>query len=369
VRRHITILPALLLLAMPVSAAVRFADWSPQSAGALLVESAEHDRLVMVVITQPDWCPGCIALDRDLLRNPEAHDVAELTRDWTVMEVLGYDEPDATFLAAQGLSFLGTPTTLLLRPRVGDATLGAAQQLGAIVGYPDDYLTQLERAASGHDAIAEAIARLRRDNDVESLGALAEAYLAAGDAAAARRVFKSMLLREELDGEARRRAALDAVVLATQRVEKDHERTLRELAAWAEHFPEGREDPDYVYALAWSTLALGRLEEARAILAEAYLTGDDPGQLAEYLYMVFRHPSEALLEEAEQHARRAIERFPEQAARFHAAHGRILRRQGRLAEAEEAFVSAVAKVPAQDSRHGTYLGQLEFVRRELAAAR
>jgi hypothetical protein len=359
---------AALLVTIPASGAVRFAHWSPDNIGQLLAETAAADSFVMVVITQPDWCPGCIELDRTLLRNPAAGEVAALTRDWLVLEVLGYDEPDASFIAAQGLGFLGTPTTLLLKPRKGDARLGDARQVAAIVGFPADYLERIELAAKGHDAIAEAQARLREQNDVASLQALAEAFLAAGDAAAARRVFQSLLLREDLAGDARRETALRAIVEPTQRVEKDHRRALQELALWGDAFPEGRDDPEYIYARAWAKLSLGDNDAAMALIRATYFQSDDPGMVASYLYLAFRSPGELLLEDAEARARSAIERFPDQAARFHAAHGRLLRRQGRLAEAEEAFAQAVAKAGTEHPGYGTYLGQLEFVRKERAAA-
>jgi thiol-disulfide isomerase/thioredoxin len=356
------------LLAGSAAGAVRFTDWPEQGMEAVIAEAAAHEKFVMVVITQPDWCPGCIELDRTLLRNPAADDVAELTGGWIVLEMLGYDEPDAGVIAAQGLGFLGTPTTLLLSVRNGDRRLGDARQVAAIVGFPDDYLAQLEQAAAGHDAIAEAQAQLRERNDVESLQGLARAYLAAGDAAAARRVFQSLLLRQELSAEQRRDFSLQAIVQPTQRVEKDHERALRELAAWAEAFPGGRDEPDYIYARVWSLLSLQRHDEAQALIRAAYLDSDDPDAIAQYLYLAFRAPSDLLLEDAEGRARQAVARFPEQEARFHAAHGRILRRQGRLDEAEQAFGRAVARVADDDPNRGTYLGQLEFVRNERMAA-
>jgi hypothetical protein len=361
-------LATLLLLAGPAAAAVRFSAWSGDGMDVLVAEAAAADKLIMVVITQPDWCPGCIELDRELLRNPAASEIEELTRDWVVLEMLGYDEPDAGVIAAQGLGFLGTPTTLLLNPRSGDRRLGDARQVAAIVGFPDDYLARLQQAATGHDAIAEAQAQLREHNDVESLQGLARAYLSAGDAGAARRVFQSLLLREELSEAQRRDVALQAIVQPTQRVEKDHERALQELAGWAQAFPAGRDEPDYIYARAWSLLSLKRHDDALALMREAYLDSDDPGAIAQYLYLAFRAPSDLLLEDAEARARQAVVRFPEQAARFHAAHGRILRRQGRLDEAEQAFGRAVARAADDDPNRGTYLGQLEFVRNERVAA-
>src|SRR5690606_24011401 len=137
-----------------------------------------------------------------------------------------YDEPDAGIIAAQGLGFLGTPTTLLFDPRPGDRRLGDARQVTAIVGYAGDYLQRLADAAAGHDAIAVAQARMREPNDIESMRALAIAFLAAGDADAARRVYRSLLLRPELSADERRAIALEAIVGPTQRVEKDHRRTL-----------------------------------------------------------------------------------------------------------------------------------------------
>lgn len=367
--RRIAVLLALIALSpAPAAAAVRFTDWSGEGLAALVEQAAAADRLVMVVITQPDWCPGCIQLDRELLRNPSAEAFAELTRDWVILEMLGYDQPDAGIIAEQGLGFLGTPTTLLLKPRPGQRRLGEARQLAAIVGYPDDYAARLEAAVAGHDAIAAAQAQLRERNDVESLQALAEAFLAAGDAAAARRVYQSMLWREELSDAQRRDIALEAILGPTQRVEKDHRRTLQELEAWAQAYPGAQADSAYQYARAWSLLGLGEEEQARALLREFFIDSDDPDHVASYLYLAFRSPTDGLLAAAERRARQAIEQFPEQAARFNAAHGRLLRRMGRLQEAEQAFGRAVAGVPETHPSHGTYLGQLEFVRRELAAA-
>jgi hypothetical protein len=362
---------ALLLSALVggvAAAEVRFAQWTPQNLPGLLAEAAAGGTPVMVVITQPDWCPGCIELDRALLRNPEAAEVAELTHSWLVLEIYGYDEPDASILAEQGISFLGTPTTLLLRPSPGDRRLGDSRQLASVVGFPDDYLARLERAASGHDAIAEAQARLREENDPDALEALAQAYLAAGEADAARRVYRSLLLREELSEEQQRKFALQAVTHTSQRLENDHRRTLAELDAWAERYPQGRDDPDFVYARAWAMLSLGERDAALELVRTAYLDSEDPDTVARYLYLAFRDPSELLLDEAELRARAAIEAFPGQAARFNSAHGRILRRLGRLEEAELAFRRAVELSGPDDANHGTYLGQLEFVRNQRASA-
>ncbi len=362
----LTCLAVLSLAAGAAGAAVEFAEWTPESVDQVIARAAEEDQPVMVVITQPDWCPGCIVLDRTLLRNPAAQDIATLTRDWQVLEVFGYDAPGAAFLEAQGLSFVGTPTTLLLRPEAGDRRLGEARQLVAIAGVPEDYVERLRAAAEGHDRIAAAQARVRSSQDTEAWLELARAWLEAGDAEAARRAYRSVLLRPGLTPEQQRDISLEAIVQPTQRVEKDHRRALEELEAWAAAHPGATEDDGYVYARVWSLLALERVDEARRLIETHYLSADTADALATYLYLAFRHPSEALLSDAEARARTGIERYPEQKGRLLAAHGRILRRQGRLGDAEAAFAAAVeATDPASDS-YQTYLGQLEFVRQELA---
>jgi hypothetical protein len=363
-------LAAVLLLALsaaPAAAAVRFAEWTPETISTVIEAAAARDGYVMVVITQPDWCPGCIQLDHELLRNPQAEGIAALTADWQVLEVLGYDEPDATFLAEQGLGFLGTPTTLLLRPQQGDRRLGDARQVAAIVGYPDDYEARLRQAAEGYDAIVAAQAAVRERNDVAALEALAQAYLAAGQAEPARRVFRSLLLREELTAEERRDISLRAILQPTQRVENDHARTLEELEAWAGRYPEGRSRQDFMYAKAWALLATGQLDAAASYIDDVYAGSDDADTVAQYLYLAFREPTRTLLPAAEARARAAISEFPDQAARFYSAHGRLLRRMGRLEEAEQAFAAAVDKAAPDNPSLGTYQGQLEFVRRELAS--
>ena len=367
------ILPALVMataLAAPgtpvASAAVEFTPWTPETIDDVMTQAVENDQPVMVVITQPDWCPACIVLDRSLLRNPEAVEIAALTREWQVLEVYGYDAPGAAFLESQGLSFVGTPTTLLLRPGKNDRRLGEARQMVAIAGVPEDYVDRLRAAAGGHDRIAAAQARVRSAQDTEAWLELARAYLEAGDADAARRAYRSVLLRPGLPADRQREISLEAIVQPTQRVEKDHSRALKELDAWAGAHPDATADGEFVYARVWSLLALDRISEARQLIQTHYLSADTADALATYLYLAFRHPSEVLLEDAEARARAGVERYPEQRGRLLAAHGRILRRQGRLEAAEAAFAAAVeATDPASDS-YQTYLGQLEFVRRELA---
>jgi tetratricopeptide (TPR) repeat protein len=351
----------------PATAAVRFTEWTPESLDELMAGAEAESRLVMVLITQPDWCPACIHLDRTLLRNPEARDIEELTREWVVLEVLGYDAPGVRFLEEQGLSFLGTPTTVLLKPSAGSRRLGDARQLVSIVGAPEDYVARLDRAARGHDAIAEAQAAVRESpEELEAWTGLAAAYLGAGRAEAARRTYQSVLARDDLDAERRRALWLESIILTTQRVEKNHVRALEELDTWADAEPGGQEDEDLVFARAWSLLALDRHEEARALIQRHYLAPGTADALATYLYLVFRHPTDSLLAEAEALAREGVERYPEQRGRLSAAHGRLLRRQGRLAEAEAAFAAAVAATDPSSTSYETYVGQLDYVRQELS---
>lgn len=359
---------ALHLVPGGASAAVSFTPWSADGLDALIDAAASEQRLVMVVITQPDWCPNCIRLDRELLRNAQAKEVAELTRGWTVLEVWGYDEAGASMLREQGLAFVGTPTTLLLRPSRAGATLGEAAVVSSVVGYPEDYTERLRKAAEGFDAVREAQQRVREEGTVEAFEALAEAHVEQGNAVAAGRVYQSLLLRDDLDAQQRAEMRWQMIKLVHQLVEKDHERTLAELDAYAADYPEFVATQDYAYARAWSLLEAGRDAEARALLQARFIEPGDAELLRDYLYLAFRHEAPALLSEAEAEARRGIERFPESAARFEVALGRILRRQGRLEEAEAAFARAVADAGEDSPLHTIILGHLEHVRAELQAA-
>ncbi len=353
------------LLAPAATAGVRYTHWTPDEIGSLLARQGARDGLVMVVITQPDWCPSCIELDRELLRNPDAGDIAALTKDWLVLEVFGYDADGATMLREQGLRFVGTPTTLLIRPVEGSGRLGDGKLVASIVGYPEDYAARLERASTGFDAIADAQAQARQTGSVEDFAALANAYVEHGDAAAAARVYRSLLARDDLDETTRPDLRWSLLTEVYQRVEKDHAKTLRALLAFARDYPARADEPRFSYATAWSLLELGRVADARYILKTRYLDADDADRLADYLYLVFRHPTDELLVEAEAAARAGIEKYPEQRARLTAALARILRRQGCLAEAADAFERAAELAGPEHDNYEVYLGQLEFVRSEL----
>lgn len=79
-------------------AEVVFTQWTEDNLGELLAEAGRKQQTVMLVISQTDWCPYCIRLDRDLLSNPAATDIRELTRAWMVLEIFGYDAAGARIL-------------------------------------------------------------------------------------------------------------------------------------------------------------------------------------------------------------------------------------------------------------------------------
>ena len=62
---------ALLALALPAAAAVEFAEWDPAALGDLIAEAASTQKPLLLVVTQPDWCPPCIRLDQEILGNPD----------------------------------------------------------------------------------------------------------------------------------------------------------------------------------------------------------------------------------------------------------------------------------------------------------
>ncbi len=358
---------ALFAVTPATQAAVDFTDWQGTSIPALIDRAAENETTIMVVVTQPDWCPACIELERDILGNPKATDIADLTRDWIALEVFGYDEEGAAFLAEQGLKFVGTPTTLVIRPSRDDQRLGDGTLLTSIVGNPENFVQRLADGAAGTDMVRAAQEAAREDGTVEAFEALADAYVVHGDSTAAERVFRSLLLRDDLDDEKRADIRWALITNVYQRVEKDHERTLAELRRYAVDYPARVEEGAFLYASAWSLLSLGRIEDARAILKQHYLEADDPDRLASYLYMVFRAPTGELLSEAEAAARTGIERYPEQDARLTAGLARILRRRGCLEEAEAAFDEAVRLAGPEHDNYGIYIGQRDYVRGELAA--
>ncbi len=350
-------------------AEVTFTDWDEASLGRLIKAAGEDGQVIMLVISQNDWCPDCIRLDRDLLSNPDASAIRNLSRDWLVLDVPGYDARGASVLAAHAVQFLGTPTTFILKARPDTRRLGDARVIGSIVGYTDDYMGRLEAVAAGFDALATAQTAMRESGTTNDYLTLARVYVEQGDRTNALRAFGSLLYRDDLEGDARRDVRWEMIVTVTQRVGKDHEQALAEMDRFAGVYPEFAAGAEFAYHKAWSLMALGRVDEARPILNESFRDGGDAESTYDYLYVVFRNPQSEMLQEAEVVARAAITEYPEESALFHHALGRILRREGRYEEAAEAFQQAIALANVDDEFYPVYIGQLEYVRSELAAAR
>lgn len=362
-------IPGLTLWLATAGADVTFTDWEEASLGRLISTAGEDNRFIMLVISQNDWCPDCIRLDRDLLSNPDATAIRDLTRDWLVLDVPGYDERGANVLAAHAVQFLGTPTTFILQAKPDTRRLGDARVIGSIVGYTDDYMGRLEDLAAGFDALATAQRSLRESGTSEDYLTLARVYVEQGDRANALRVFRSLLYRDDLEGEVRRDVRWEMIITVTQRVAKDHQQAVAAMDAFAGDYPDFAAGTEFAYHMAWSLMALGRVDEARPILNESFRDSGNAESTYDYLYVVFRNPQSELLQEAEVVARAAITKYPEESALFHHALGRILRREGRYEEAAEAFEQAIALANVDDEFYPVYIGQLEYVRSELAAAR
>jgi thiol-disulfide isomerase/thioredoxin len=117
-RRRTCLIPVLAVLVgttslLPVGAQAAVSFDPYKSLTEVLTTHAVDERVVMMVISQRDWCPPCIALDTELLRNPDEDELARLTEDWVVIEVNGYEEPWSAQLKQHGVDFPGTPTTLV----------------------------------------------------------------------------------------------------------------------------------------------------------------------------------------------------------------------------------------------------------------
>lgn len=348
-------------------AEVVFTQWTEDNLGELLAEAGRKQQTVMLVISQTDWCPYCIRLDRDLLSNPAATNIRELTRAWMVLEIFGYDAAGARILREHAVSFLGTPTILILRPTPETRRLGDARIVAGIVSYPDDLMTQLTAVAEGYEALTSVQAAVRKSGTVDNFVTLARVYTEQGNGPAAEHVYRSILYRQDLSEEQRREFRWEMIVRAIQRVSEDHERALTEIGRYASIYPEFVAENEYAYRLAWSLLASDRMLEARLVLNERFRDGGTADLSYDYLYLIFRYPHADLLQEAESFAHAAIAEYPAEAARFYQALGRILRRQGKFRQATDAFREAVELLEQNDENYAVYFGQLEYALSEVAA--
>ena len=376
-----SILAAVLLLAiaLPARAAIEWHEWRDTGFQAAVDQAAREKRLVALVVTQPDWCPPCIRLNAKWLQNPEDREVSPLLAGAMMLEVLGYDPPGAALLERQGVRFQGTPSLLVFRPSVPGRRLGDAELLGSVVGAPADYAERLSVIVRGQDPVAGFEAKLRSERRTLERARLAlelaDLCVSRGDAngaiAALREVREAKRAasslgpeeREELellatDAEWKRAASIEL------RVNKDHATALQGIDAWlSRHGREARDPQDVGYARAWALAQLGRIEEAQEELLGAFARpGEEDLSTVGYFAMRVGHP--VLLADAEARLRTALAGSPDDAD-LHGTLGRVLRAEGRRAQAVESFERAVELSEGDD--RVVWQGQLDWCRDELAA--
>src|SRR5436190_2152630 len=131
------------LAATAASASVPLHEWKDTSFRASIDEAAKAKQPVVLIVTQPDWCPPCIKIDKRWLKNPADTELRDIVKAAMVLEVRGYEEAGAKLLKKEGVAFQGTPTTFVYAPPAPKTTLGQAKLLGSIIGAPDDYPAQL----------------------------------------------------------------------------------------------------------------------------------------------------------------------------------------------------------------------------------
>jgi len=365
-----------LSLGAPARASVEFADWRATSLATEVDRAAAEHRVLVLVVTQPDWCPPCIKLDKTWLKNDFDTAVGDMTRDAVVLEVRGYDEPEAGLLRNQGVLFRGTPTTHVFMPAHVGGKLGEARLVGSIVGAPDDFPEQLKGLLAGVDPVGDLENRVRAETDrvarCKLLLELGEAYASRGDVAAARSAFHDVrhasrssmtpVQQAQLDEMRREAAWKQADVLL--RVRKDWSAALGEIEAYDHSFrPRADERARTAYAKAWALTHLDRTEEALRLLRRGL--ADDADGAETFLYFCFRSDDPLAWTWGERFAGEALQRFPDRRAAMLEGEGRIARRQGRLDAAERDFAEAVALEKDPENRL-TYEGELETVRNEIA---
>ncbi len=371
----------LALLAPGALASVRFTDWRSESLASVADRAARERVPVVLIVTQPDWCPPCIVLDRKWLKNPDDRVVADLTKDAIVLEAHGYDRPDADILRKHGIQFRGTPTTFVFAPRSEGELLGRAPLLGSVLGAPEDFPDQLARLIAGDDAVGDLERAIERAPDADRVGR-AKLMLQLGDLLAARgdgpgayltyrrvrRLHESGLSREDREAldELQREAAWRQADTALLRVRKDYEAALREIRGFENTFVARESERERIaYAKAWAMAMRGDVRGALDVL-DAGLP-DTAGGAETFAYFCFRSEEPRALVAGERRVAEAMRRYPEQMATWLAARGRIERRQGRLAEAEASFATAI-ELQADPEERLVVEGQLAHVRQERSQA-
>lgn len=361
-------------LVQPASAAVSWSAWAETSFQEEVDRAAEERRLLILVVTQPDWCPPCIRLNHRWLENPEEQVVADATRGAVLLEVLGYDADGAALLREQRIRFQGTPTTHVYRPTRAGQLLSRAEHLGSIVGAPDDYAERLVAIVSGRDAVAGLREDVREAADetrrAELRLELADRLIARGDDAEAERVLRQVERRARRGAEGSelaalgRRASWRRAAVVDLRVRKDYPAALAGIDAHVKRHGRPDDEREAIgYARAWALAHLDREDEALAELRATYLQPRTRDGIATFAYFAFRVRSERLMTLAEREVQGLLRDRPDDAV-LHQALGRLHRRQGRLHDALDAFARAVELAP-DDAARVVYRGQWRHVRDEL----
>ncbi len=380
---------------LAVSAAVDYTAWSQENIAELIENAKQQNKMILVNITQPDWCPPCIRLENAIFSNPDEKEFSKLAKDWLAIEVLGYDKQGAAFLAQQNLFFHGTPTVFLLDPnranakskaetareklknKKRDLKLGELKVVHSVASFPDDFTAQFSKAVGGYDLVAEAQKSVRTEQTLEAYQALALAYVNQGQVKPANRVYQSMLFRDDLSSQQIQDIEWEQIFQVTQRVEKDHAKSVRDIDAFIKKYPKFIQDKKqfetYAYRRSWSLVELNRVAEANALLKKAFVEPYEIDGVADYLYFAFRNPKPELLNEAKLVCDKALQDFPQSKARLKAAEGRLLRRLNKLQQAKESFTQAISLLDVESDSYAdtleTYQGQLAFVNAEIEKQR
>ena len=370
----------LVALASSTFASVEFRDWHESSFREVVDSAARSKKPIVLIVTQPDWCPPCIKIDRHWLKNAADTEVRDITKDAIVLEVRGYERAGAKLLRKEGIAFQGTPTVHVYGAPVVGKPLGQATLLGSIVGAPDDFPARLAKLlASQGDPMAPLRASAEGAADpvarAKALLDLARLLAERGDAEGAHDAYQAVVAlspgapgagepASDLD-ELQRKAAWEQASVAMLRVRKDYRRALPMIDSWAaKYVVRPDEAASHAYARAWALLHLGRRDEALDQLTKG-LPKDADGTDT-FLYFCFRSDDRDLWTLGEQRAKEALALYPDSQAMLWQDLGRIQRRLGALEEAEASFKKAVELSPAGDDRE-TYEGQLETVRAERGA--
>ena len=378
--------------ALSLQAAVDYTEWSGESISDLIYQAQSKDQMILVNVTQPDWCPPCIRLENAIFKNPEEKEFAKLAENWIALEVYGYDQEGADFLETQNLRFHGTPTIFLLDPKRITAKskaelsrnklknkkptlrLGDIKIVHSIAGFPDDFTAQLDKASNGYDLVAEAQKSVRNEQTLAAYKALALAYVDQGQVSPANRVYQSILLRNDLSAEDVQAIEWEQIFQVTQRVLKDHEKSVIDIDAFIEKYPSFIKDKEnfetYAYRRAWSLVEIDRVDEANMLLKKAYVEPNEIDGLSSYLYFAFRNPEPVLLADAKVVCDQALKTFPDSESRLKAAEARLLRRMGKMQESKASFIRAISLLDPKNDDDAEnielYKGQLAFVNAEIA---